>query len=139
MTSAETGEQWQKVWEDEIVQGKRLYAIWGNARLVAARLYEADADRIIADHKAAAAAGLLQQERDDAVADLVGVIAEKAALKTAAGLLAGLLADLIDEMPACDKDESRDYCMTHHTRHCEVEAMIAKARAAIAAAEDAGL
>jgi hypothetical protein len=40
-----------------------------------------------------------------------------------------LLEDLIDEMPACDKDEARDYCLTHHTKNCGVEALIARARA----------
>lgn len=58
--------------------------------------------------------------------------AQLAAARADAGILYDLLDWLLSEMPACDKDEGRDYCVTHYTKHCAVEAKIAKARTALA-------
>lgn len=56
-----------------------------------------------------------------------------AAARADAGILYDLLDWLLTEMPVCDKDEARDYCMSHYTKHCAVEAKGAEARIALKA------
>lgn len=120
---------------------------------LAENLYEDDADRIIADHTAAANVAEVERQlavlnleldrrnkellmvsvaRDNWMTEATRRGAQLATARADAGVLYGLLDWLLTEMPACDKDGPRDYCVTHYTQHCAVEAKIAEARIALA-------
>lgn len=38
------------------------------------------------------------------------------------------LENMLDEMPGCDVDVVRDYCMTHHTKQCPVAGWVVEYR-----------